>query len=141
VQDIVEAIAAALQPLTLQIPGLQIDPFVNGLPTPPTIDIYPDPGTFLERSAMGPGSWEAVFVVRARVSTTDQYAGQQLLLDLMDPRPAAAASLIGALEADPTLGGTFDDLNVEFPSGYGELADPASERPLLGVVWRARVIL
>jgi hypothetical protein len=138
--DVVEAIADALQPLTLEIPGLQIDPYINGLPTPPTIDVYPDPGTFLERSAMGAGSWEAVFVIRARVSTVDQYTGQNLLLGLMDPRDTAA-SLIVTLTADPTLGGVVQDLAVEFPTGYGQLADPASEQPLLGCIWRARVVL
>lgn len=136
-----QAIADALQPLTLEIPGLQIDPYINGLPTPPTLDIYPDPGTFLERSAYGNGSWEAVFVVRARVATVDQQAGQQLLLRLMDPRPAEPASVIVALETDPTLGGVCDDTNVEFPTGYGALADPASEQPLLGCIWRTRVVL
>jgi hypothetical protein len=139
VQDIVEAIADALQPLTLEIPGLQIDPYINGLPTPPTIDVYPDPGTFLERSAFGPGSWEAVFVVRARVSTADQHSGQQLLLGLMDPR--SDTSLIGMLEADATLGGVAQDTNVELPTGYGQLADPASEQPLLGCIWRVRVVV
>src|SRR5262245_55570540 len=138
-QDIVEAIAAALQPLVAGIPELQIDPYINGLPTPPTVDVYPDPGTFLERSAYGHGSWEAVFVVRARVSTADQYSGQVLLLGLMDPR--SQTSVIGALEADPTLGGVVHDSNVEFPTGYGQLADPASEQPLLGVIWRVRVIV
>jgi len=139
VQDIAEAIADALQPLTAGIPELQIDPYINGIPTPPSIDVYPDPGTFLERSAMGHGSWEAVFVVRARVSTLDQYSGQKLLLDLMDPR--STSSVIGALEADPTLGGVVQDTNVEYPTGYGQLADPASEQPLLGVIWRVRVVL
>jgi hypothetical protein len=140
VDDVVQAIADALEPLTLEIPGLQIDPYINGLPTPPTIDVYPDPGTFLERSAMGVGSWEAVFVVRARVSTADQYAGQQLLLALMDPRDTPT-SLIVTLTRDVTLGGTVQYVAVEFPTGYGPLADPASEQPLLGCVWRARVVL
>jgi hypothetical protein len=140
VQDVVEAIAAALEPLTVEIPGLQIDPYINGIPTPPSIDVYPTPDTFLERSAMGVGSWEAVFIVRARVSTADQYAGQQLLLDLMDPRDTPR-SVIVTLEANPTLGGAVKDTTVEFPTGYGALADPASEQPLLGCVWRARVIL
>jgi hypothetical protein len=58
----------------------------------------------------------------------------------MDPRDTPR-SVIVLLMADPTLGGIVGDLNVEFPSGYGELADPASERPLLGCVWRARVIV
>jgi len=138
-QDVVEAIADALQPLTLTVVGLQVDAYINGIPSPPSLDVYPDNGVFLERSAYGPGSWEAVFVVRARVSTVDQYAGQQLLLGLMDPR--SDTSVVAALEADPTLGGVVQDSAVEQPSGYGALADPASEQPLLGCTWRVRVIL
>ena len=138
--DIVQAIAEALQPLTAEISGLQISPYINGLPTPPTIDVYPDPGQFLERSAYGIGSWEAVFVVRARVSTTDQYSGPQLLLALMDPRDTPT-SLIVTLTADRSLGGVVQDVNVEFPTGFGALSDPASEQPLLGCTWQVRVVV
>jgi hypothetical protein len=89
---------------------------------------------------MGPSSWEAVFVVRARVSTVDWQAGQQLLLRLMDPR-SPDTSVVGLLLADGTLGGAVQASTVELPTGYGEYADPASDGRLLGCVWRDRVVL
>jgi len=141
VNDVVQALAAALAPIVAEIPELQITAGYNELPTPPSIDIYPAADTFLERSAMGVGSWEAVWVIRARVSVVDSAAGQQALLKLMDPRDTAA-SVIVTLESDPTLGGTVQDCKAELPSGFGEYADPAStDGRLLGCVWRARTVI
>jgi hypothetical protein len=140
VNDVVEALAAALEPLSVEIPGLQITDTYPDLPTPPALDVYPDPGLFLERSAMGVGSWEAIFVVRARVATVDQQAAQRLLLAMMDPRDRPM-SVIAALETDATLGGVVQYTSVESPSGYSQLPDPAGEQPFLGSIWRVRVVL
>ena len=138
--DVAQAIADALEPLQATIPALQITAGFNTNPTPPSIDIYPAPDTFLERSAYGKGSWEAVFVVRARVNTADSDAGQNLLLELMDPRNNPG-SVIVALEAAASPPGLLHGCAVEFPTGYGEYADPAGNGTLLGCVWRLRVEL
>ena len=36
-----EEMAAALEPLEVEIPGIQIVAYLNSNPTPPSIDIYP----------------------------------------------------------------------------------------------------
>lgn len=138
--EIMAAIAgqvkAALEP---NLAGVQVEPEMVSNPTPPSIDIYPaDP--FLERTTFGPaGSYEATFIVRARVSAADQVGGQQLLLDLLDPR--GDYSLLDALAADATFGGVVDDSTVDGgPSGF--LSYPAEGGgDLVGAEWRTRVVL
>src|SRR5262249_18018492 len=41
VLDVMESIAEALQPIAGEITGLQIVPYLNTNPTPPSIDVYP----------------------------------------------------------------------------------------------------
>jgi len=120
--------------------GIQIEPTRVLNPTPPCIDIYPaDP--FLTRTAYGSVSWEAVFIVRARVLTADDQSGQELLLDLMDPR--FGSSLIAAIEGDRTLAGTVDDLAVDelTPTGFRFYQDVDAATPHLGCEWRVKVEL
>jgi hypothetical protein len=138
--DVIQAIATALEPLSSTIPELQVTAGFNTNPSPPSIDIYPAPDTFLERSAYGEGSWEAVFVIRARVNTADTDAGQELLLELMDPRNNPGSVIIALTTAASTAGLLYGS-GVEFPTGYGEYADPAGNGTLLGCVWRLRVEL
>jgi hypothetical protein len=79
-------------------------------------------------------------VIRARVTTADQQGGQDLLLDLMDPR--GAYSLRAALAADPTFGGVCDDSTIEEgPSGYIAFRDQGTAGDLLGCTWSLRVVL
>lgn len=137
--EVVEGLAAALEPVRAGLPDLQIYPYWLANPTPPTIDIYPgDP--FQDGAGFGGGK-ACFFTVRARVSTADQDAGQQGLLQMLDPE--AATSVEGALTADQTLGGLVDSVAVvpEGTSGYREyLADTAVNGRLLGVEWRLEVL-
>lgn len=141
-----EVMVAVADQLTAQlgyvVEGLQVDPRMVRNPTPPCIDIYPaDP--FLERTAFGPGSVEAVFIVRARVTTADQQDGQWLLLQFMDP--GSNESIWRALETDATFGGAVDDSAVESVSGFrpDEVAGTGggAAGALLGAEWRLRVEL
>ncbi len=122
-----DAMAAALEPLTLEIDGLQITPYWNPNPSPPSIDFYPD-SPFQTGAGFGVGSKLVRWVVRARVSTADLVAATSTLLRLMDP--SDPASVEAALAADDTavLG------NDGTISGFGQFADDAS-RELLGVTW------
>jgi hypothetical protein len=146
VSAVMAAIASQLElELGPQVDGLQGDPKIVWNPTPPCIDILPaDP--FIERATFGPGGgYEAVYTVRARVTTADQQAGQELLLQLLDPH--GPLSMWAALEADSTLGGVVQDSNLESVSGFqpyeapGGVATGGSSGALLGCEWRLRVVL
>jgi hypothetical protein len=94
--EMMEAVAASLDPLTGQIPGLQITAFMNPAPTPPSIDMYPDAVSGVPISFKG--GWEETVTVRARVTTPDDTAGQQVLLSMMDVD--GPSSVITALKTD-----------------------------------------
>jgi hypothetical protein len=136
--DVMRAVTGQLTAqLASVLSGVQVCAELVYNPTPPSIDVYPaDP--FLTAEAVG--AWSALFVIRARVTTADQQGGQELLLDLMDPR--SETSLRAALAADATFGGVCDDSTVEAgPSGYIAYRDPGGGGDLLGCTWQLRVML
>lgn len=141
--DVVEALAAALEPIRDTIDDVQIYPYYLINPTPPAVDIYPgDP--FQQGGAFGLDA-ECFFTVRARASTADSDAGQQLLLQLLDAD--GPASVEAALTADQTLGGVVDSVAVGEAAGtpgvtgYREyVEDAAVNGRLLGCEWRVRVL-
>jgi hypothetical protein len=115
--EIVEAMAAAISPIAATIDGLQVTPYLNANPTPPSIDIYP--GTpFQTGTGFGSDEAELFFTVRARTTFADSVAGQQGLYRMLDP--AGAESVQAHLEADQTLGGLVDAVAVaaEGVSGF-----------------------
>ena len=125
----VHAIADALAPLTGQIDGLQIYPYFNVNPTPPSIDVYPGE-PFQQGAGFGVGSKRVWFTVRARVGTADQEAASQLLLRLLDPEDPA--SVEAALAANDTA--TIDSTNGAV-SGFRRYADDNSP-DMIGCEWR-----
>jgi hypothetical protein len=140
------AIAAQLeQELAPLVDGIQIDPKLVSNPTPPCLDIFPDPTAFIERTSFGPGGgYEAVYTIRARVVTADQQDGQELLLELLDPH--GPLSVWAALETDATFGGAVDDSTVEAVSGFLPYESAGGggagyTGTLLGCEWRLRVAL
>lgn len=142
IPEIVEALAGALEPLRGDIPDLQVFPYWLAQCTPPTIDIYPgDP--FQDGLAFGSrGGASMFFTVRARVTTADSVAGQQLLYEMLEPETGVGA----ALTADQTLGGVVDSLYIGEDgnpgvSGLREyVEDTAVNGRLLGCEWRARIL-
>lgn len=137
--DVVEALAAALAPIGSTIEGLQVLPYMNQNPTPPSIDIYP--GTPFQTGSGFGDEAELFFTVRARTTFADSVAGQQGLYRLLDP--AGPESVRAALEADQTLGGAVQSLAVidEGVSGFTEyIEDAATGGRLVGVEWRVRVL-
>src|SRR5262245_11818269 len=134
-----DAVAGQLQTeLGPVVDGVQIVPRMVVNPTPPTIDIYPAPDGFQEQIAFGYDQ-HAVFVVRASVSTADQDAGQDLLLELLDPR--GPASVLQALMADPSFGGAVDDSTVTGISGFLPYTFDPNGGSLLGAEWRLDCLL
>lgn len=134
-EQISDELCGTVSPL---IPELQVDGRLIPNPTPPAVDIYPgDP--FQEALAYGPGNNKLNLTVRARVSTSDNEAGQDLLLAMMDPE--ASLSMAQAIMSDRTLGGTVGKLNVaEGPSAFGVFQDSGGQGSLLGCTWTVLVV-
>jgi hypothetical protein len=83
------------------------------------------------------------FTVRARVTTADSDAGQDLLAQILEPETGVAAALM----ADQTLGGVVDSLGFGDDGGTAAVSglreyveDVAVNGRLLGAEWRVRVI-
>lgn len=125
-------IATALSMLEDEIPGLQVYPFLNSNPTPPSLDVYPG-SPFQTGAGFGVGNSQVWFTVRARVATADQEAAMILLLSMMDPDDPA--SVEKALE----------DVATVTPEGVTEfreyLEDSATNGRLLGCEWRVTAFL
>jgi hypothetical protein len=135
--EVTRAIADQLQTIVgPALDGGQILPLYAWAPTPPCIDIYPPVGgDFLNPLTFGVSNQTMFLTVRATVSTTDPQAGQELLLDLLDPQ--GSFSILAALASDPTFAGTADDSTVMSVTGLL----PYAESSLLGAEWRLQVLL
>ena len=123
---------------TPAIENLQVESRMVFNPSPPCIDIYPaDPSQ--EGIGFGKSSNSVTLTVRARVTTADHEAGQDLLLSMMDP--AATTSLSKAIVDDRTLGNTVGNLVVTGPSGFGVFPVPAgmTGESLLGCTWQVLI--
>jgi hypothetical protein len=132
-QEAVDAMTAALEPLTVEIPELQVYGYWNRNPTPPSIDIYPaDP--FQEGAGYGVGDKRVAWTVRARVSVADQEAGTRLLLRLLDTNDPASVEAALAAEDVAVIG------NDGAVSGFRTYSD-VSDADLLGTEWRVEMFV
>jgi Domain of unknown function (DUF4082) len=129
---VMQEIAAALATITAEIPDLQIYPYLNSNPTPPSLDIYPG-APFQTGAGFGVGQSQVWFAIRARVSTADQEAGMKLLLRMMDPTDPASVEAAIADSATVT------------PEGVSEFReyqeDSSTSGRLLGCEWRVSTFL
>jgi hypothetical protein len=125
-------IADALQPITTEVPELQLYPYYNPNPTPPSIDVYPaEP--FQQPSGYGVNSKYVWFTVRARVSVADPIAGSQLLLELLDPSsPASVEAALAQINV-------VVDANSSV-SGFRRYSDDQGDG-LLGCEWKVGAFL
>lgn len=133
VAELMVAITTRLEDvLAGEIEGIQIVPFLNVNPTPPSVDVYPgDP--FQTGAGFGVGESQVFFTIRARVTTADSESGQNLLLRMLDP--GDVASVEAALEDVATV-------VPEGVSGFREyLQDTATDGRLLGCEWRVSTFL
>ena len=107
----------------------------NFNPTPPSIDIYPgDPFRDTPSAGFTETGGELLLTVRARVSTVDNIAGQELLLRLMDDEDAIGVA--STLMEDQTLNGLASSVYVEGQHGLRPVPRP---RPGRGRLPRLRV--
>lgn len=143
--DLLNEMAAQLRAVVGPAVGAETEVQVTGRrnfnPTPPSLDIWPgDPfRSTPDTAGFQETGGDVVFTVRARVTTVDNIAGQDLLLRLMDDEDDI--SVATALMDDQTLNGLASSVYVEGNSGYiSYMGDSGSEGPLLGCEWRVRVL-
>ncbi len=119
--------------------AVQVEPRIILTPTPPTIDMYPaDPSGDPELRSFADMVGGELLIVRARVSTADHVAGQDLLLALMDD--VDPLSLGAAIVEDKTLAGTAADVHLRERSGFITFLDTAGDAQTLGFTWAVVVI-
>ncbi len=119
--------------------AVQVESRIVLNPTPPTIDMYPaDPSGDPELRAFADMVGGELLTVRARVSTVDHVAGQDLLLALMDD--VDPLSLGAAIYEDKTLNGLAADIHLRERSGYVTFLDTGGDAQTLGFTWAVVVI-
>lgn len=130
--EILDAIEAALQPVVTEVEGLQVYPFMNVNPTPPSIDVYPaDP--FQTGEGMSRDERTSAFTIRARANVADLESGQRVLLQLLDTTDAASVENALLWNGFPYTARMADG----YPTGFRAYTDSPGE--LIGVEWRIEV--
>jgi len=114
---------------------IHVEPRTFSIAELPSIDMALTAGTGLEgrTTPMGQVYGAIPITIRVRVSPADIYAGEDLLLALMDD--VDPLSITAALWANPTLGGVVDDVGWGdgWPwTGYEPFADPNGQGDFLG---------
>lgn len=132
--EAIDAMVTALQPLTVEIPGLHIYPHPINIPTPPAIDILL-PLVFQRGAGFGIGQKKISWTVRARVSANDPNAAFGLLLRLLDVNDAASVEAALA-ESDPAAV-VSEDGTV---SGW-QVWDDDRLGSLLGATWEVEMFV
>lgn len=134
--EILDAMADAVRGVLDNVSDVdvQVEPRMILNPTPPCVDMYPaDPSTDETLAAFGEQVGGELITVRARVGTSDNEAGQDLLLALMDDEDPL--SVILALNDDTTLNGACSDLHIPSRSGYALFPVASGDGILLGCLF------
>lgn len=128
--EITTAVRAELASLTFPI---QVERGMVLNPTPPTVDIYvTDPSRDFTTAAYGDVAGAYQITLRARVTTADNDAGQDLLISFMDDTDPLCLPL--ALLTDPTLNGTAASVDLVSVSGHRAYETPSGDAHL-GAQW------
>lgn len=121
---------------TLDIPGVNVSPYVLAQPTPPGIQIIPPSVVYDYSMGASLGLDEWMFIVQGFVALTTDIGAQMLLDDLC--APAGSSSVKALLEADRTLGGLVETLHVTEQTAGRQVEQPAGN-PMLLVEWRITI--
>lgn len=116
---------------------VQVEPRMVVQPSALCIDIYPAT-PFQEKDAFG-DEWVGRFVIRARITTAEHEAAQDVLLNMLDP--LSATSILGALKANRTLTGKVDYVtpDEDATSGFQIFEDSGGVGNFMGCQWTVRV--
>jgi hypothetical protein len=115
----------------------QVSAYLKASPTPPCIDVMPAGVDY--DSAMDRGSGLNTYIVRAIVTFGKDVSAQAKLDTLLDLDPSASAAMKNAIEADRTLGGVVESLNVVSASEY-KVYGTVNSGQLVGVEWTVVVV-
>lgn len=113
-RDILDAMAQQLRDNMTPPDGVDLHIEGRGfsIAETPAVDMIIPPAVGLEEGLAGFGTRTRYgafpVLIRARVGTADIFAGEDLLLDMMDED--GPMSIVAALDADRTLGGVIDSL-------------------------------
>jgi hypothetical protein len=112
-QDILTATADQIRDAltnTVQV-DVQVEPRWIIAPTPLAVDVIPGtPGRDPQTAGFGDITGGYFLTVRARINTPDYDSSYDILMDMMDDE--SDLSLAGAVDADPTLGGTATSIDL-----------------------------
>lgn len=125
--DLREALAVTLEALD----GVQESAYVLGNSTPPAAEIEPAPITYDLAMQRGLDEWR--FTVRVFVAMNADIGSQVLLDSFIEP--VGDQSVKTLIEADRTLGGLCDFVQVESCSGYKTFQSRHSGQMWLGAEW------
>jgi hypothetical protein len=112
------------------IAGFTAYEFIPSQPLPPAIWVYPEDVEYHPTSS-------GVWIVQAVVALNIDRPAQELLRGLLDT--AGATSVKAAIEAEPTLGATVDDVIVVSAKGF-QLFDLPTLGVALGSTWTLNVV-
>lgn len=118
----------------------QVSAYELSNPTPPCLEVFPDPGEGIEYHQAGSNGlayW--VFSVRGTVAATTDIGGQMLLDEWL--APSGSSSVKEALESDKTLGGVVQDVHVRSCTGYQEYAKQGLNGSFFAAVWTVLVLV
>ena len=135
--EIMGALAAQIKTqIGTAVPDLQVNGFFDALPTPPSIDVYPD-----EAEAGTPLSFKGVvdlnLNVRARINAMDRESQQKLLVKMMSSGPESVGK---AIRFDRTLGARCTNLGITNMTGFQLMQDTGGDQWYIGVIWSVRVV-
>lgn len=131
IKTVVAEIASALEGA---LPW-QVSPYLLGAPTPPTVEVYPDPDSTIDYDYTGSrGIDELGVVVRAVTPWADDRAAQDLLYEMLEPEgDRSVKQIVQSAEIDGCR------LHVYAASGFREYVREGWQQPGIGVEWRVRV--
>lgn len=122
------ALATSIEPLS----NVQVSPYMLANPTPPAADVEPAPIDYDLAMKRGLDKW--TFIVRVYVGLSGDIAAQKKLDAYIEP--TGATSIKTLVEADRTLGGLCDSVQVIKCSGYRTFERAHGASPLLlGAEW------
>lgn len=134
-QQVREGLATNLS----SISGCQVSAYLLSNPTPPALEVYPDPTEGIEyHRAMGNGLATYTMAVRGIVAASTDIGGQKNLDEWLEP--SGSSSVKAAIEADRTLGGAVKDAYVRDVTGYQEYVKPGTNTAYYAAVWTVVVL-
>lgn len=116
-------------------PG-QVSAYLLGNPTPPSVEVFPDPERTIEYDLTGSrGSDEWYLIVRVVVGWTADRGAQEILDEMLaSSGDRSVKELVQAVE----IPGAF--LHVQSAKAYREYVRPSWDQSAIGAEWTVRIV-